>query len=158
MKASYGLPDKSGAPRVHSAPCKTTRHHAVSTFLNPCNLKSNIPCPKKPVRPCKQLTCRALFGAPERTRTFTGEPPLEPESSASTNSATSAHGLVRTGLIMHGGGGLATIFLHMEKIFFRASASVPLRTAWKRYKGFSNPPVCSSLAPESEAPPFQACE
>lgn len=34
----------------------------------------------KPVRPCKQLTCRALFGAPERTRTFTGEPPLEPES------------------------------------------------------------------------------
>ena len=44
----------------------------------------------KPVRPCKQLTCRALFGAPERTRTFTGEPPLEPESSASTNSATSA--------------------------------------------------------------------
>ena len=74
----------------------------------------------KSVRPCKQLTCRALFGAPERTRTFTGEPPLEPESSASTNSATSAHGLVRTGLIMHGGAGLATIFLHMKKFFSKA--------------------------------------
>ena len=75
--------------------------------------------PKKPVRPCKQLTCTALFGAPERTRTFTGEPPLEPESSASTNSATSAHGLVRTGVIMHSGGGLATIFLHMKENIFQ---------------------------------------
>lgn len=58
-------------------------------------------------------------GAREGTRTFTGEPPLEPESSASTNSATSAHGLVRTGVIMHSGGGLATIFLHMKENIFQ---------------------------------------
>ena len=30
------------------------------------------------------------FGAEEKTRTSTGEPPLDPEPSASTNSATSA--------------------------------------------------------------------
>jgi hypothetical protein len=32
-------------------------------------------------------------GAEEKTRTFTGEPPLDPEPSASTNSATSATGM-----------------------------------------------------------------
>ncbi len=31
-----------------------------------------------------------VFGAEEKTRTFTGKPQLDPEPSASTNSATSA--------------------------------------------------------------------
>ena len=36
------------------------------------------------------FTINKLYGAEERTRTFTGLPLLRPERSASTNSATSA--------------------------------------------------------------------
>ena len=37
------------------------------------------------------LQALILTGAEEKTRTSTGKPPLDPEPSASTNSATSAH-------------------------------------------------------------------
>lgn len=73
----------------------------------------------------QQLSLRKLDGAPERTRTFTGEPPLEPESSASTNSATSAHCSVRTGEIIHDYYRLATLFLHMCHFYM----SKPLKHA-----------------------------
>ena len=39
------------------------------------------------------LQALIFAGAEEKTRTSTGEPPLDPEPSASTNSATSATGL-----------------------------------------------------------------
>jgi hypothetical protein len=48
---------------------------------------------------------------------------------------------------MHGGAGLATIFLHMKKIFPKGAFLPPAGAAWKRYKGFSNLSVCSSLPP-----------
>ena len=38
----------------------------------------------------EQIAALNQFGAEEKTRTSTGEPPLDPEPSASTNSATSA--------------------------------------------------------------------
>ena|GEM_PF-3511640 len=44
---------------------------------------------KKRVTVEKTVTLNS-FGAEEKTRTSTGEPPLDPEPSASTNSATSA--------------------------------------------------------------------
>ncbi len=38
----------------------------------------------------KKIAALIQFGAEEKTRTSTGKPPLDPEPSASTNSATSA--------------------------------------------------------------------
>ena len=48
-----------------------------------------VPTNKKRVTAEKTVTLNS-FGAEEKTRTSTGEPPLDPEPSASTNSATSA--------------------------------------------------------------------